>query len=441
MSALRTSLLLVCSLLLVGCETWFGDAEKPPLPGERISVLEHDRTLVPDPQARLEPVVLPPAQLNEDWPQAGGNPSHSMQNLQAGEIRRAAWTVSIGSGADDDRPLVRAPIVAGGRVFTLDTENVVRAFDARSGKRLWETDLGEEEDVDGDAGGGGLAFNEGRIFATTGFGGVFALDPSSGKELWKRETTLPIHTSPTAVNGRVFFVTVENQLLALNAVDGSDAWPPYQALSEMARITGGANPAVEGGVLIAPFSSGELVAMRADNGRSLWSDSLAPARRTDELSALAQIRARPVIDGGRVYAISVGGILAAFDMRSGRRLWDRDIGGMESPWLAGDQIFQVTADGQMACISAENGRIRWAITLPAFADEEEKKDPLLWMGPVLLQDRLIVVSKDGRLLAISPYDGAIIDRQTFSAGFSEAPVVADGTVYMVDLDGNLSAFR
>ena len=48
-------------------------------------------------------------------------------------------------------------------------------------------------------------------------------------------------------------------------------------------------------MVVAPFSSGELVALRQENGRVLWSDSLAATRRTDELAAVAQIHAGPVI--------------------------------------------------------------------------------------------------------------------------------------------------
>ena len=119
------------------------------------------------------------------------------------------------------------------------------------------------------------------------------------------------------------------------------------------------------------------------------------------LSSLAQIRARPAIDGGRVYAISVGGILAAFDLRSGQRLWDRDIGGQQSPWIAGRQIYQIDNSGELICISADSGRIHWVTQLPAFKDEKNRKGPILWSGPVLAGDRLLVTGTDGRLLAVS----------------------------------------
>jgi outer membrane protein assembly factor BamB len=431
---------VLAAMLLSGCGSWFGESDAPPLPGERISVLEHQRTLAADPQAGLEPIVLPPAAMNPDWPQAGGNTGHAMHNLQAGQVTRSVWQASIGAGIASDRPALAPPVVAAGRVFTVDTEHVVSAFDARTGGRIWRIDLTAKE-VDDDVEPGGIAYEGGRVFVTTGFGKVVALDAATGKQVWRRTIGLPLHAPPTVAGGRVFVITVENQLRALNATDGSDVWPPYQGLAEVARLLGGASPAAEGGLVVAPFSSGELVAVRADTGRALWAESLAPSRRTDEISALAQIRARPVIDEGRVYAISAGGILAAFDMRTGQRLWDRDIGGLHSPWIAGRQLYQLTNDGQLICVSADSGRIHWVTQLPTFVDEKKRRDPILWSGPVMAGGQLLVVGTDGMLLAISPHDGRIVDRRAVADRVAVAPVVADGTIYLLDDDGELSAYR
>jgi outer membrane protein assembly factor BamB len=431
---------VLAAMLLSGCGAWFGESDRPPLPGERISVLEHQRTLAADPQAGLEPIVLPPAATNPDWPEAGGYTTHAMHNLQAGQVARPAWRAAIGAGVASDRPQLPPPIVAGGRVFTIDTEHVVSAFDARTGDRIWRIDLTAKE-ADDDVEPGGIAYEGGRVFVTTGFGKVVALDAATGKQAWRRAVGLPLHAPPTAAAGRVYVITVENQLRALNATDGSDAWPPYQGLAEVARLLGGASPAAEGGIVVAPFSSGELVAIRADTGRALWTESLAPSRRTDEISALAHIRARPVIDEGRVYAISAGGILAAFDIGTGQRLWDRDIGGLHSPWIAGRQLYQLTNDGQLVCVSADSGRIHWVTQLPTFVDEKKRRDPILWSGPVMAGGRLLIVGTNGNLLTISPYDGQIVDRRVVADRVSVAPMVADGTIYLLDDDAELTAYR
>src|SRR5512134_1801032 len=104
------------AMLLCGCDTWFGESEGPPLPGERLSVLQHQRTVAPDPQAAREPIVVPPAVTNADWPQAGGNAARAMHNLQAGQVGQPAWQASVGAGTASSRPEMPLPVVAAGRV-------------------------------------------------------------------------------------------------------------------------------------------------------------------------------------------------------------------------------------------------------------------------------------------------------------------------------------
>ena len=105
---------------------------------------------------------------------------------------------------------------------------------------------------------------------------------------------------------------------------------------------------------------------------------------------------------GRVIAISHGGLMAAIDLRSGRRLWQKDIGGLQSPWVAGDYIYVITNDAEIACVSRQDGRIQWVRALPRYEDPENQEDPIIWTGPLLASDRLIIAGSHGMAMAISP---------------------------------------
>src|SRR5690606_8605383 len=122
----------------------------------------------------------------------------------------------------------------------------------------------------------------------------------------------------------------------------------------------------------------------------LWSESLAPVRRTNVLSTLSHIYGRPVIDRGRVFAVSYGGVMVALDLRTGRRIWDKDIGSLDGFWVAGNFLFAITRDSELVCIARNSGRVLWVEPLPKYEDEEDKEDPILWSGPVLASDRLIL---------------------------------------------------
>lgn len=430
--------LAALSFLAAGCGSVnpFSPKEDPPLPGERLSVLNVDANLRPDPRIADLAVTLPRPQTNPDWPQPGGYPDHAMQHLSLGDSLTDAWQTSIGAGSSSDRRLLAQPVVAGGKVFAMDAKATVSAFDAADGGRLWSVNVLPEEEKDGDL-GGGVAFADGRLYVTTGAAQMLALDANDGSEIWRTSVGAPMRSGPTVADGRVFAVTVDNRLFALSAKDGRRLWT-HSGIVETAGILGSASPAVARGIVVVPHSSGEIFALRAENGRPLWSEGLAAVRRVNAVATLSDIRGHPVIDRGVVFAVSHSGRMVAIDLRSGVRLWDLDIGALQTPWVAGDYLYIVTTKGWIVCVMRESGRIRWVVDLARFADEDED---VVWAGPVLAGDRLIVAGSNGEALSISPYSGEVIGWIPLSDGVQIAPMVADGTLYFLDEDGLLAAKR
>lgn len=434
------ALLLVAGL--GGCSTvsgWFTKDKPPPLPGDRISVLLNQRTLVADPELADVQILLPAPEANKDWPQSGGYPNHAMHHLLIPENITKAWSVDIGSGSSGDKRFSSPPVIADGKVFVVDSSSVVSAYAASDGSRLWKNDLTPDEEDEGHI-SGGVAYEKGRLYVSTGFAQVIALDANTGTEIWRQKVSGPARAAPTIRNGRVFVVTVDNRLFAINAETGKALWT-HTGISETASLLGSASPAVSGDIVVVPYTSGELVALKASSGRVLWQDTLITIKRTDVISNLAHIRGLPVIDRGRVIAISHGGIMAALDLRTGRRLWQKGIGGLESPWVAGDYIFVITNDAEITAISRKDGRIHWVRALPRYEDIETQEDPIIWTGPILASNRLIVAGSHGLAMSISPYTGRILGTVEMPDGVSVPPVAAGGTVYFLANDAELVAYR
>lgn len=440
---LAPTLVLAALLGLSGCDLipdYFGTTDEgPPLPGERISIMAFSRSLEVDPALSAVEVRLPNPYDNPDWQQAGGVAHHAMYHLELGDQPNVAWRADIGDGSGDDRQILAQPIIAGGRIYTMDARAQISAFDRQSGNRAWSVDLEVEGEDDGYF-GGGIAHEDGRLFVTTGFGGIYALNASNGDVIWSEMVTGPIRSAPTVSAGRVFAVTLENQTYALAAEDGRRLWE-HTGLEETASLLGSSSPAVSGSTVIVPYSSGELFAIRVENGRVLWSDTLSSISRVDPIADLGQIRALPVIDRGIVLAISNSGTMTAVDLRRGARVWDANLGGVEMPWAAGEYVYVLTNEAQLVCLSRRNGRIRWVQLLPQFEDAEDLEDPIQWFGPVLAGDRLIIVGSHEVALTLSPYSGEKLGYLSLPASPAVAPVVAGRTLYIVTNDGDLIALR
>lgn len=437
---------LVCLAFtgLAACDTvgsmFGGGKSEPVLPGERLSVMELGNKMEVDPLSADEQIILPQPYDNKDWPQPGGTPDNAMYHLAASGKLDKVWSVDAGSGTSDEGELVASPIVADGRIYVLDTEATVRAFDEASGKRLWETELVPEDEDAEEGRGGGIAFADGKVFVTTGFGEVHALDAATGKNVWTKKLLEPFRAAPTVNGGRVFAITADNQLIALTEQTGDVLWR-HRGIAESAGIVSSTSPAVAGSIVVVPYSSGELFAIRVQNGTAVWSDSLTRTGNLTSLSSLNDIAGRPVIDRDRVFAVSHSGRMVSIDLRTGERVWTKDISSVQTPWVAGDWVFVVTTEQQVAALSRRDGRIRWITSLPRFEDPEDRTEPISWSGPVLAGDRLVLVSTSGEAVSLSPYSGKIEGRIELPDGSAIAPIVVNGTMYILTEDAELIALK
>ncbi len=436
------ALLALLALPLDACDSAkdiFGGSNKTKLEGTRISVLNLEHSLKPDPQLNALAIRVPPPYANAAWPDAGGYPDHAMYHLALRNKLEQVWSANAGDGASRYGRIVAQPVVGTGRVFTMDSQDVVTAFAERDGRKLWQFDPKPKDTADATY-GGGVAVTENAVYIGTGYGQVIALDVFTGKQYWRINLAAPIHSPPTVAGGRVFVVTVENELNVLSARDGHKLWT-HNGIPEPAGLAGGASPAVSGDVVVVPYSSGEIYALRIENGRPLWNDSLAAPQPLGALSSLADIRGAPVIDRDRVLAISHSGLMVSIDLRTGDRIWEQDIGGVHAPWVAGDFIYVLSADNELLCLTRADGRVRWARDLPQWENEAKKRDPIFWGGPLLAGDRLIVVSSEGEAISISPYTGEALGRADFPDGIFVNPVVAHNTLYVLTDEANLIALR
>lgn len=431
------------ALTLTGCSL-LGGGDKQSIPkefvtGQREPILAGEEGLVPDGRIATTQVRLPEPQAMAEWPQPGGSPTNVLHHVAAKGDLKKKWKTSVGKGDSLKARVSASPIVADGKLFAMDARGHVTALDVEKGKKVWQEALAKKGEKRISGFGGGFAYDMERLFVSTGFGHIFALDPDTGEKIWKREFGIPFHAAPTVAGGRVFVTTIDNQLHAVSAFDGTSLWS-HRAISESAGILSDTNPAVVDDVVIAPFSSGEIAALRAQNGQQAWTDSLTKSGRRAAITNISAIAGRPAVHGGQIIAMSHAGRTVAIDVRSGERIWTRNIGGTQTPWISGDFVFLVNSESQIMCLTRRDGRIRWIAQLGEFRDPDEKKR-ILWTGPVMAGNQLLLFSSHGRYVAVSPYTGALLESGDFGSGVNMAPLVADGIVYIIDNDADVFALE
>jgi outer membrane protein assembly factor BamB len=440
--SLRIAVMIGVALAASGCGVFKrGKSAATPVLGKRIAVLTTEGDVQVDLATSALPMNLPAAASNDSWTQSGGNASKSMGHVALPTALAQAWVAVAGRGSSLTARLAAPPIAANGRVYTIDTLGAVRAFDAATGRPLWASQTPfEERSNTPSLYGGGIAYDNGRIYATNGLGFVAALAESNGGIVWKVRPGGPLRGAPSVANGAIYVMSQDNQVYSLNEADGSTNWSQAAAL-EIAGLFGSASPAVGQGTVVAGFSSGELNAYRYENGRQVWSDTLQRTSIRTSVSSLSDVDADPVIDGGQVIAVGGGGRMVALELTTGQRQWELNIAGISTPWVVTDWAFVVTDDAKLLCVNRQTGHIRWINQLPQFERPKSKKGEIDYVGPILAGDRLIVAGSNGVLVNIDPMTGSYRSQTTVGAGITVPPIVANSMLFVYDDAGRLHAFR
>jgi outer membrane protein assembly factor BamB len=404
--------------------------KEAPLAGERIAVITDPTMTDVDPAEAGRPVQLPPAQANASWSQPGGSPSNNLGHLALGEQVRKVWAADAGTGSSSSGRLSAVPLVADGKVFTLDAGGRVSAFSSASGAKLWTASVTPDNEKSREGFGGGLALDSGRLFAATGYGTVVSIDPGNGAIVWTKRVGKPIRSSPTAAGGKIYFVSADNILYALSDDDGQQLWTA-RGLPQPATLLSNVSPAVSGSIVVAPFPAGDVAAYEIGSGKAAWSDSLTRSSDTTAAGILGD-PARPVIDKGMVFAVSHGGKMIAASESTGERLWTRNLGSTQMPWIAGDTVYVVDLGGKLIALSRADGKIRWTSELPSSGR---------WSGPVLAGGRVWLVSGDGLLVGADARTGQIASQVDLDTRVFVSPVVAGGRMYILADNAELIALN
>lgn len=416
------------------------------LPGKREnirSVLEDGETIPLAPVTEDAPraISLPAAQSNTEWTQGIGSPSFRTTHAALSATPQRVWSANIGAGDSRRQRITADPVVAGGLIFTLDSEAQVTAT-SLSGETVWSRDVTPSRDDAGAATGGGLSYKDGQLYASLGYGSLVALEATTGAEIWRQNMEGTGSGRPTAFGDLVYVTSGDDTGWALRAEDGRVEWQ-LSASPDVNNVLGAPAPAVADDLAIFAFGSGEIQAVFRRGGLRRWDASALGQRFARALGTVGDVTGEPVISGNTVYVGNQAGRIVALNLGSGAREWTAREGAVGPVLPAGGSLFVVSELGEILRMNAVDGSRIWGTQMPNFVKDRPRRRSEVFAhhGPALAGGRLWVASNDGLLRGFDPESGALVHSVEIPGGATSAPVVAGGVLYVVSTNGQLHAFR
>ncbi len=337
---------------------------------------------------------------------------------------RTVWQRRVGSGAGKLYLKLR-PAVDGDHVYAATRGGRVRAFDARTGDSIWDTETNSPLS-------GGPGVGDGLVLLGTSDGEVLALDEKDGEIEWRARVSSEVLSSPVAQGGIAVARTIDGKLFGLSTDDGTRLWV-YDRPTPVLTLRGTSSPALAEGIAIAGFDNGQVVAIALSNGQPLWETRVAVPRGRTELERMVDIDADPIIEGNAVYAVTYQGQVAALELFSGEVIWRRDMSSHAGLGVSAENVYVTDNSSHVWALNRLNSSSMW---------RQAKLEARRVSPPAVFHQFVVVGDLDGYVHWLRKDDGQFVARvRVDSSSIIAAPVATPFAVYVYGSGGELTALQ
>jgi outer membrane protein assembly factor BamB len=361
------------------------------------------------------------------------------KNFQPTVQTTQVWKIRVGHGAGNSGVRMQ-PTVADGVLYAASTDGVIGAYDAATGKTIWQNKTrvkgwfgwGDAKRKDAFYSGGPAVSGDLLVIGTLN-GHVYGLNTKDGSQRWDRALPSEVIDSPTVAGQLIVVRTQDGRVYGLDSGTGERRWVNDQGNVPLLSLRGNGPLLVANGVVFFGTDDGKLMALRLDNGEKLWEQVLSSGEGRTDIERMNDADGSVLLDGSTLYASAYHGNLTAVDGPSARPQWSRPFSTYTSMSVNGNALFGVNTDSQVWAFDKSGGADMW------------KNDNLKyrWLtAPTVQGDYVVVGDIEGYVHWLQTGDGALAGRQRLSKKAIRAqPVVAGDLVYVEDVQGHVAAYR
>lgn len=308
-----------------------------------------------------------------------------------------------------------AIIVGGGRSIS--------AWDKKTGKSLWQKNLGEIVS-------GGINGGSGTLFLGTDKGNALAINEQTGKTLWIKPLNAEILSVSASKNGRTVFRTIDGKLHGLDTHTGEIIWQQQQ-LTPVLSLYGASIPILVGPFVIAGFDNGKLAAYQLQKGTLIWEATLTLPRGDNELDRMVDVDGKLKAIGNAMFASSFHGRLSGVDLKTGNLYWAKKFSSYTGADVDQKGLYAADEKGNVWKFDPQTGEPFWKM------DDLVRRAPT---APTLVNSNLITLGdKQGNLHFIDTRNGKFTAHvKGDSEGYIVPSKTDGGRVYSIGRGGLLT---
>ncbi|HIG0326999.1 TPA: outer membrane protein assembly factor BamB [Legionella pneumophila] len=331
------------------------------------------------------------------------------------------WTAPVGRTHKTNEYLNIKPAIRGDVIYTADASGLVQAVSKKDGQIKWSTSL-KNNIVSGPTVAGGY------LVVGTNASTLVLLNQSDGKEIWQNKVSAEVLAPPALSHQKVIAKTIDGKVYAIDAVNGKQLWVADHGAPSLV-LKASSSPIIVDDLVLVGFSDGKLDAFELQTGRLIWQRSIAYGMGASDVERLVDIDSDPIISNNVAYLATYQGYVGALSLSNGQFIWRKPASVYKNMLLSHNNLYFTDSNDVLWSLNSNTGQVNW------------KQTSLKARGltaPALVGGNLVVGDKTGYLHILSTQTGELLGRSQLSGGVTVSPSVSGKNMYVLTNNGTLN---
>ncbi len=406
---------------------YFEDEEDIILPGKRESIYSSEGEALLKVSKK---VIIDKPKNIETWSQQHQNIKNHLSHFKSNSVLKVERKIDLEGIIFKKSKFFTPPIIVNNIIYYSDNDYKIIAKNLINGRTKWKFELKLEKSEKFPL-IAGFFLEENKLLFSSGLGNLYCIDITSGKVLWLKKFGVQFTRPPVLHKNKIFLVSDDNQLFAVDKNSKEILWSHLGNIEELS-IIGGSKPVVDQGMIVVSYSSGEIFALDEETGSVIWFDNISTANIFAKTS-VNDIQSPICIESEKLYVPTFSNKFLAYNLKNGKKTWDIKLSSINPITISGETIYLIDINNRLIGLDKATGKLLWAVQLKS----KENKREIIWSGPLLTSNKLLVLSSTGLILSLSPFTGKTLSKIKYKEKFITSPIQTGGKVYLISEDGIL----
>ena len=379
-------------------------------------------------------VILTKPRKNSSWKMSGLNLQNFLGNIYLSNIDNNFLKKKIGKNKFSISKVISSPITFEHNIIFSDNVGTIYSIDQR-GKVNWKKNIYKKiyKKIYKS-----LTFSiyKDKIYVADNIGFIYAINLESGKLIWIKNHGIPLKSNIKIFEDKIYIINHEDRLLCLDIEEGFKIWDVRSITSFIKTQHFLALAISKEGDLVVLSSSGDLIKVKASNGKIYWSLNTKDSMFNNNTDFFKSSNIT-IVDNDIIFATSSS--IFSYNLNTGYRNWKEGIGSKNTPIIDGNNVFLVSDNGYFINLNRESGKVIWSTNILKIL--KKKKQMTKISGFVMGSGKIYAVSLNGYLIVCSAVSGKVEYFKKIGDSITSAPIISDGSLYILTEKSRILGFN